>query len=261
MSIGGSKAVHHRGFGPLAAGVHRAEYDCKREELERLFAQVAPPDEVAAIFVEPILGEGGYRIPSAGFLPMLRDVCDRHGILLVADEIQSGIGRTGRMFACQHTGVVPDMICIAKGIASGMPLGALVTRADVMTWPPGSHASTFGGNPVCCRAALATLDLVEREYMDNARRQGELLRTQLAEIASAGGALSDVRGLGLMVAADVADAGKPNAARRDALVQAAFHRGLLLLGCGPASVRFAPALCVTEAQVRTAVSIVRALVN
>ena len=159
MSLGGSKAVHQRGFGPLVPGVYRVHFDCQRAELEELFATVAPADQVAAIFVEPIQGEGGYRVPGPDFLPMLRSVCDEHGILLVADEIQSGMGRTGRMLAIEHIGVVPDMVCLAKGIASGMPLGALMARADLMDWPPGSHASTFGGNPVSCRAAMVTLDL------------------------------------------------------------------------------------------------------
>ncbi len=139
-----------------------------REIEETVLRRIAPPDEVAAIFVEPIQGEGGYHVPPAGFLPALREMCDRHGILLVADEVQTGMGRTGKLFAVEHWDVEPDILCLAKGIASGMPLGAIVARGDVMDWPPGSHASTFGGNPVSCRAALATLDLLGREYIANA---------------------------------------------------------------------------------------------
>ena len=256
MSLGGSKALHQQGFGPLLSGVHRIHFDAPREEIEELFATVCPADEVAAVFVEPIQGEGGYRVPSDRFLPMLRDVCDEHGILLVVDEVQSGIGRTGRWLALEHFGVVPDMICLAKGLASGLPLGALVARADVMDWPPGSHASTFGGNPVSCRAALATLDLVEREYMANARDRGAELKAGLERLAAATRCVRDVRGLGLMLAVDVVGKdGRPDPQRRDALVDAAFHRGLLLLGCGYAGVRFCPGLCVTARQVETALEI------
>lgn len=256
MSLGGSKAVHQQGFGPLLSGVHRIHFDAPREDIEELFATVCAPEEVAAIFVEPIQGEGGYRVPSDGFLPMLRDVCDEHGILLVVDEVQSGVGRTGRWLAVEHFGVVPDMICMAKGLASGMPLGALVARADLMDWPPGSHASTFGGNPVCCRAALVTVDLIEREYMANARDRGAELKTGLERLAATTPSLASVRGLGLMLAVDVVGPdGRPDPQRRDALVEAAFHQGLLLLGCGYAAVRFCPGLCVTAPQVETALEI------
>ena len=255
LSLGGSKSLHQRGFGPTLAGVHRVHFDCKRAELEELFATAAPPDEVAAIFVEPIQGEGGYRIPSDDFLPMLRAVCDEHGILLVADEIQSGMGRTGKMFAVEHWGIVPDMICLAKGIASGLPLGALISRADVMDWPPGSHASTFGGNPVSCRAAIVTLDLIQREYMTNAIERGAQLKAGLQDLAGKNSTIANVRGLGLMVAVDVVGASGLDPDRRDNLVQAAFHRGLLLLGCGKAGIRFIPALCVTPEQISTALEI------
>ncbi len=255
LSLGGSKSLHQRGFGPLLSGVHRVRYDCTREELDELFITVAPPDDVAAIFVEPIQGEGGYRVPSRRFLPMLREICDEHGILLVADEVQSGMGRTGRMFACEHFGVAPDLICLAKGIASGMPLGALVARADVMDWPPGSHASTFGGNPVSCRAALATLDLVEREYCQNAAERGAQLRVGLERLVADGAPLSGVRGLGLMTAVDITGPLGLDPHRRHELVMQAFHVGLLLLGCGRAGIRFCPALCVTAEQVETALEI------
>lgn len=255
MSLGGSKAIHQRGFGPMLSGVHRVRYDCTRQEIEELFLTVAPPDDVAAIFVEPIQGEGGYRVPSPRFLPMLREVCDEHGILLVADEVQCGVGRTGRMFASEHFGVAPDMICLAKGLASGMPLGALVARAEVMNWPPGSHASTFGGNPVSCRAALVTLDLVERKYRQNAVERGAQLRAGLARLAADGAPLGDVRGLGLMTAVDIVNGAGLDPQRRHELVMQAFHRGLLLLGCGRSGIRFCPALCVTPEQIETALEI------
>src|SRR6185369_13238850 len=161
--------------------------------------RTCPPDEVAAIFIEPIQGEGGYHALPPGCLPALRQLCDKHGILLVVDEVQSGMGRTGKMFAVEHFGVEPDIICSAKGIASGMPLGAIIAKANVMDWPPGSHASTFGGNPVACRAALATLDLLEGGYTANAAERGEQLRAGLHKLPG----LSHVRGLGLMTAADV----------------------------------------------------------
>jgi 4-aminobutyrate aminotransferase len=259
MSLTGSKVVQQRGFGPSLPGVHRVHFNCQRAELDELFSTTAPPDEVAAIFVEPIQGEGGYRVPSPEFLPMLRQVCDEYGILLIADEIQSGIGRTGRMFAIEHYGVVPDMICLAKGIASGLPLGALIARAELMDWPPGSHASTFGGNPVSCRAALTTLDLVEREYMANAIARGEQLTTGLKQLAGGTPHVADPRGLGLMQAIDILGPQGPDPQRRAAVIQAAFRRGLLLLGCGKTAIRFCPALCVTAEQVATALEIFAAV--
>lgn len=255
MSLGGSKAIHQRGFDPLVPGVYRLPFNCSRREFDELFRQVVSPDEVAAIVVEPVQGEGGYRVATPEFLTMLREICDKHGILLVFDEVQSGIGRTGRMFACEHFGFAPDLLCLAKGIASGMPLGALVARADVMSWPPGSHASTFGGNPVCCRAALVTLDLVEREYLANARERGAELKSGLAALAAAHPLLGEVRGLGLMLAVDVVEGGELAPERRHALIQAAFQRGLLLLGCGRSAIRFCPALCVTAEEVRKALRV------
>jgi 4-aminobutyrate aminotransferase len=223
---------------------------------------VAPPDEVAAIFVEPIQGEGGYQISPPGFLPALRDLCDRHGILLVVDEVQSGMGRTGKMFAIEHWDVEPDIICLAKGIASGMPLGAIIARDNVMDWPPGSHASTFGGNPVSCRAALATLDLLEREYIANSAARGVQLRQGLMQLHHRFAEVGAIRGLGLMTAMDIVksrDTAVGDPALRDEIVQAAFHRGLLLLGCGEAAVRFCPPLCITAEQVDTALSILAAV--
>ncbi len=255
MSIGGSKAVHQRGFGPLLPGVHRIPFNCDESFLDEQFSTVCPADEVAAVFVEPIQGEGGYRPAAPHFLPMLRRVCDRQGILLVVDEVQSGMGRTGRMFAYEHFGVVPDVICLAKGIASGMPLGAVVARAELMDWPAGSHASTFGGNPVSCRAALATIDLLEREYLQNAMERGKQLLRSLHHLVERDTNLAEPRGLGLMVAIDAVGPEGLEPARREAIIDAAFQRGLLLLGCGKAGVRFCPGLCVTAEQIDAAVEI------
>jgi 4-aminobutyrate aminotransferase len=283
MSLSGSKLVHRRGFSPLVPDIHHAPYPrisecglrpcdfgadpsgcsvngCRlvRDIEETLFRRVAPPDEVAAIFIEPIQGEGGYRVAPPGCLPALRSLCDKHGILLVVDEVQSGMGRTGKMWAVEHWGVEPDIICTAKGIASGMPLGAIIARDNVMDWPPGSHASTFGGNPVSCRAALATLDLLEREYIQNAAERGEQLRDELRRLQKIRDCLADPRGLGLMTAIDVVQNGDPNRpdpAGRDAIVQAAFLHGLLLLGCGENGIRFCPPLCVTADQINMAVRI------
>jgi 4-aminobutyrate aminotransferase len=266
MSLSGSKLVHRRGFSPLVPDIHHVPFprgcnqcsegscSCVQQMEETVLKRIVPPDEVAAIFVEPIQGEGGYYVSPPGFLPALRDLCDRNGILLVADEVQTGMGRTGKLFAVEHWDVEPDIICLAKGIASGMPLGAIVAGKDVMDWPPGSHASTFGGNPVSCRASLATLDLLEREYIANAAERGEQLRQgllQLRRFPTAG----EVRGLGLMVAMDIQQDGKPAHDLRDEMVQNAFRRGLLLLGCGESAIRFCPPLCISAEQIRTALAI------
>jgi 4-aminobutyrate aminotransferase len=276
MSLSGSKLVHRRGFSPLVPDIHHVPFprgctncapagtdcDCVRLIEETVLKRTAPPDEVAAIFVEPIQGEGGYHVPPAGFLPALRHLCNRHGMLLVADEVQSGMGRTGKLFAVEHWGVEPDIVCTAKGIASGMPLGAIIARDEVMDWPSGSHASTFGGNPVSCRAALATLELIGNEYMANAAVRGEQLRLGLLKLQRQHPALGEVRGLGLMVAADVVkvhDRRTPDPALRDQIIQAAFQRGLLLLGCGESALRFCPPLCVTAAQVEQALRILGSL--
>lgn len=258
LSLGGSKQIHRRGFGPLLPGIHHLPYDCSRRQIDELLATIAPADEVAAVVVEPIQGEGGYRVPSPEFLPMLREVCDQHGMLLIVDEIQSGMGRTGRWFAVEHTGVVPDVICTAKGIASGLPLGAVIARATAMCWPPGSHASTFGGNPVACRAALKTIELIEREYLANANERGTQLAARLDELArDFPQRLSQPRGRGLMRAIDVHRDGTLDTPARNELVQQAFERGLLLLGCGQAALRFCPALCVTADELDTGMRLLR----
>src|SRR4029079_298342 len=202
-------------FGPFLPGVHHVPYaypyrcewnracapcdlSCARGIETELFARHVSPRDVAAIVVEPVQGEGGYIVPPPGYLAALRELCDRHGILLVFDEIQSGMGRTGKLFAAEHTGVEPDILLSAKGLASGMPLGAIIAREAIMTWEAGSHGSTFGGNPVCCAAALATLDLVERELVANARARGDQLTQGLKGLAERHGCIGDVRGIGLM---------------------------------------------------------------
>jgi 4-aminobutyrate aminotransferase len=261
LSLGASKALHRRRFRPLVPGVHHVPFGATPDEIENgLFKRIVSPEEVAAVFVEPIQGEGGYRVPPADFLPGLRALCDRHGIVLVADEIQSGMGRTGRMFAVEHFGVVPDVICVAKGIASGMPVGAIIADAELMDWPAGAHASTFGGNPVSCRAALATIDLLEREYLANAAERGEQLKTALEELAAPYDWIGEVRGLGLMLAMEIVEhrrTRKPDPARRNRIVNEAFQHGLLLLGCGESAVRFSPPLCITAEQVETGVGVLR----
>ncbi len=261
MSLSGSKLVHRRGFSPLVPDIHHVKFpravdgecDLVGEIEDTIFKRIAPPEEVAAIFVEVIQGEGGYHPIAAGCMPALRQLCDKHGILLVVDEVQSGMGRTGKMFAVEHFGVEPDIICSAKGIASGMPLGAIIARDNVMDWPPGSHASTFGGNPVACRAALATIDLLEREYMANATARGEQLRQGLRQLRTRYPQIGDIRGLGLMTAMDLVHPhdSDPAVGLRNAIVQTSFQRGLLLLGCGEAAIRFCPPLCVTAEQVET----------
>ncbi len=249
LALTASKYKQKLGFGPLIPMVSHASYGELRDITEHLFKKHFPPDEVAAIFVEPIQGEGGYHIAPAGFLADLRALCDKHGILLVADEIQSGVGRTGRWWACQHDQVVPDMICSAKGLASGMPLGALITREALMNWPPGAQGSTFGGNPVCCAAALATLELVRDGYMDNAATLGRVALDRLTALQARFSSITRCRGRGLMIGFDVVDAdGQPATALRNQIAQAAFQRGILLLPCGETAIRMIPPLCINQTQ-------------
>jgi len=251
MTLSGSKPIHRRGFSPLVPDIHHVPFPLESEgcldPLEDLIHRIAPPEEIAAVFVEAIQGEGGYRVSPPGFLQSLRDFCDHHGMLLVIDEVQSGFGRTGKLFAVEHFGIEPDILCLAKGIASGLPLGAIVAKADVMDWPPGSHASTFGGNPVACRAALVTMDLLDNEYTANAAARGKQLQSALRKLPSG---IGEVRGLGLMTAADL-----PTPAARDAVIQAAYHRGLLLLGCGERAIRFCPPLCISSEQIEVGLTI------
>lgn len=266
MSLSGSKLVHRRGFSPLVPDIHHIPFPrtCNSDsscqvirDLETLMQRVAPPDEVAAIFMEPIQGEGGYYVAPPCCLPAIRKFCDQHGILLVLDEVQCGMGRTGKLFAHEHWGIEPDITCLAKGIASGMPLGAMIARDTVMDWPSGSHASTFGGNPVSCRAALATLALLDREYIANAAERGEQLQKGLLGLAARHDILENPRGMGLMRAIDVVHpvSRQGDHDLREQLVQDAYLRGLLLLGCGEYGIRFCPPLCVTADQIDTALTI------
>jgi 4-aminobutyrate aminotransferase len=221
---------------------------------DQIFAHLIDPDEVAAIVVEPIQGEGGYIVPPRGFLQGLRDLASRHGIVLVADEVQSGMGRTGKMFALEHFGVQADVVTIAKGIASGLPLGVTCARASMMAWPPGAHASTFGGNPVACAAALATIALLKEQFVANAAAVGERLMNGMRALQESHRLIGDVRGMGLMIGVELVKdrATKARAVEeRGALVQAMFRRGVLILGAGKNAVRFAPPLVLTSEQADT----------
>ncbi len=269
MSLSASKLVHRKRFGPLLPHIHHTPYprecsgctsskDCSfvKQIEQTVFKRTASPDEVAAIFVEPVQGEGGYYPAPPCCLRAIRQLCDTHGILMVADEIQCGMGRTGKMFALEHAGVEADITCLAKGIASGLPLGAIVAKTSVMTWPSGSHASTFGGNPVACRAALTTIDLLEREYLANTNVRGVELRAGLTQLASKYPAtLSGVRGLGLMIAVDVMKDGQHHMQLRNTIEDKCFEAGLLILGCGESGIRLCPPLCITAEQIKTTLRI------
>jgi len=227
--------------------------------IRMLFERNVPAQEVAAIVVEPLQGEGGYLVPPDGFLQGLRQICDEHGILLVFDEVQSGIGRTGRMFCAQHSGVTPDIMTLAKGLASGMPIGAVVARASLMKqWKKGAHGNTFGGNPVCCAAANATIDLVREQFVKNAAQVGAHFMKRLAELKPDYPCIGDIRGLGLMIGVEMIEKdGSPARAMVDRLLHRAYQNGLLLLSCGVSTLRFMPPLCVTEAEVDEAMGYLR----
>jgi 4-aminobutyrate aminotransferase len=275
LALTASKAVQRRGFGPMMPGVFHAPYaDCYRCPIglkpencaaecldyieQQIFVHLVSPDEVAAIVVEPIQGEGGYVVPPDQFLQRLRDLTRTYGQLLVVDEVQSGMGRTGRMFAIEHTGVRPDALAIAKGIASGLPLGVAAARADLMSWPPGSHASTFGGNPVSCAAALVTLKLLRDRLIANAADVGAYLTAGLGALMDKHSLIGDVRGRGLMIGVELVRdrQTKERAGReRDAVIAAAFGRGLLLLGAGQNAIRFSPPLVLTRDQADVAIAI------
>ena len=275
LSLTASRSSHRAQFSPLLPGVHHAPYAfCHRcpyhlsygscdiacvSYLEKvLFRYEVTPQEVAAIFVEPIQGEGGYIVPPREYLGMLQELCRRHGILLVADEIQSGFGRTGKMFACEHWNVEPDILCVGKGIASGMPLGAMIARSEISTWTPGTHGSTFGGNPVACAAALASIAVIEAGLLHNATEVGAYLMGKLNQLKNKHAVISDVRGLGLMIGVEFVRAdgsGTPDAALRDKVMKNCFERGLLLLGCGESTLRFCPPLIVSQEESATAAEI------
>jgi 4-aminobutyrate aminotransferase len=260
VSLTASKAKYHAGFGPLLPGVFHAPFG-RVEDLrwfdEVLFARLAPADEVAAIIVEPIQGEGGYIVPEDGFLQGLRALCDRHGILLIADDIQSGAGRTGRMWAIEHWGVEPDILLTAKGIASGMPLGGMIARAELLeAWGAGAHGSTYGGNPVACAAALATIELLEAGLVANAAARGQQAVRGLLPLLDRYPALvRDIRGRGLMLGIEL-----DTAEHAEEVQWACFERGLLVLEFGTSSVRLSPPLVVTEAEMSTALELFSAAV-
>jgi len=284
LSLTASKTAQKKGFYPLIPGVHhmhfancfRCPYNLKFPECEVhcakylekvLFATVLDPKSVAAVFLEPVQGEGGYVVPPKEFVQTIADICKRNGILLVVDEVQSGMGRTGKMFAIEHHGVEPDIVCVAKGIASGLPLGCIIARADVMNWQYGSHANTFGGNPVACRAAMATLDLLQGKVpagagvaegglIENARVVGAYLKDRLKDLQKRQPLIGDVRGLGLMVGVEIVNRDEkrtPAPALRNKAVERAFYKGLLILGCGPNTIRFPPPLIVSREEADWAV--------
>lgn len=281
VSITASKPIYHRDFYPLLNGVVHVPFPDPYRQLlasnpgeeygetvvryldKQIFDHVLPAEEVAGIIVEPIQGEGGYLIPAPGFFPALRDLCDRHGILLIADEVQSGMGRTGKWWAIENFGVEPDIVCAAKGIASGMPLGAMIARKSIVTWNKGAHGNTYGGNPLACAAALATIELLEDAYIENAAAMGEYLRDALEEIqarhnATTNPGIGDVRGIGLMIGVEFvknAETKEPAEELREQVVENAFRRGLLLLGCGKSTIRFSPPLSTTRQEVDNALQI------
>jgi len=262
-----SKPHYHKGFFPLMSGVVHAPYPNAYHPIlaslpgedygetvvryieEEILGKIIPADDVAGILVEPIQGEGGYVVPAPGFFPALRRLCDQHGILLIADEVQSGMGRTGKWWGIENFQTEPDIICAAKGIASGVPLGAMIARRHIMSWPKGAHGNTYGGNPIACAAALATIQLIKDEYMANAAEVGAYALDCLAEIASRHPSIGQVRGIGLMLGVEFVKESSwrfPDEALRDQVVDLSFERGLLLLGCGKSTIRFSPPLCVTR---------------
>ena len=277
LSLTASKPQQKRRFAPLVPGVHHVPYPyayrgcrgtaeeqeayalgCARYIEERLFKTILPPEEVAAIIVEPIQGEGGYVVAPDNFLREIRNICDKHGILMIVDEVQSGAGRTGKWWAIEHSGVEPDIVCSAKGIASGMPIGICMAKADVMDWVPGSHASTFGGNPVSIAAALATMNVLEREGIANAAQVGAKMMERLRSWIGVHKNVGDVRGRGLMIGVElVKDTQTREAfgALRDRVVDLAFDRGLLILGCGETTIRLCPPLIVNQHEADIALDI------
>ena len=277
LSLTASKPQQKRRFAPLVPGVTHVRYPyayrgctggpqeqeafalgCARYIEEKLFKTILPPEEVAAIFVEPIQGEGGYVPAPTNFMQELRAICDRHGILLVADEVQSGAGRSGKWWAIEHSGVQPDIVCMAKGIASGMPLGVCMARAEIMDWVPGSHASTFGGNPVSIAAALATIDILEREGVANSAKVGAKMMERLNGWKQTHPLVGDVRGRGLMIGVELVkdkQTREPATALRNRVETLAFERGLMILGCGETTIRLCPPLILKEEEAMVALDI------
>ena len=277
LSFTSSKYTQQKGFFPTMPGVTHVPYPNNYRPLfaggdqgqavlryieDVLFTSNVPPSEVAAMLIEPIQGEGGYLVPPDGFLAGLRALCDRHGILLIFDEVQSGIGRTGKMFATQHWGVAPDIMTLAKGLGSGMPIGMVVAKKTIMSkWQRGAHGNTYGGNPICCAAALATLDLVEKQYLANARTVGEYFFVKLRELATRHRVIGEIRGKGLMIGMELVtdpESRAPARALCDALITRAYHNGLILLACGQSTVRFMPPLMIGAQDVDEAVRLLEA---
>lgn len=282
LAFTSSKYTQQKGFAPTMPGVTHVPYPnpyrpllvgqdqgkAVLDYIRMLFERNVPPSEVAAILVEPIQGEGGYIVPPDSFLSGLRELCDQHGILLIFDEVQSGVGRTGKMFACEHWGVEPDIITTAKGLGSGLPIGAVVAKKSIMSqWQRGAHGNTYGGNPITCAAACATLDLVESEYRENADRVGKYFIGELLKLQNEFSCIGEIRGKGLMIGMELieTDADKTPARKLcDALVNRAYYNGLLLLSCGVSTVRYMPPLCATvndidDAMVRIRSSLVEAI--
>jgi len=278
LSLTASKPQQKRRFAPLVPGVTHVRYPdvyrgceggaqeaeafalgCARFIEDKLFKTTLPPEEVAAIFVEPVQGEGGYVVAPTVFMQELRRISERHGILLVVDEVQSGVGRTGKWWAVEHTGVQPDIVCMAKGIASGMPLGITMSRAEIMDWVPGSHASTFGGNPVSIAAALATLDVIENEgLLANSAEVGNHILRRMADWPRRHRLVGDVRGRGLMIGVEIVkdrQTKEYGQSERDRIVELAFERGILFLGCGPSTVRISPPLVVSKEEADAAIDV------
>jgi 4-aminobutyrate aminotransferase len=268
LSLTASRAEQRAGFGPLIPGVVHAPYaycfrcpqgrtpdtcavECVQHIEKTILKTIAPAKETAAIVVEPVQGESGYVVPPRKFFDELARVAEQNGILLIFDEVQSGMGRTGRMWAADHFDAVPDILAVAKGVASGMPLGATIARAEIMNWPPGAHASTFGGNPVACQAALTTIALLEESLIENAASMGAYLMERLREWPERYETVGDVRGLGLMIGVELVRdrrSRERNPALRDRVVELAFERGLLILGAGENTIRLCPPLVVTREQ-------------
>ncbi|MCP5467818.1 MAG: acetyl ornithine aminotransferase family protein [Deltaproteobacteria bacterium] len=282
LSLTASKSVQRNRFLPLVPEIYHTNFpdprncptnmsaeayasQCVENIREQIFHKILNPKQVAAIVVEPIQGEGGYIVPPKNFHAELQALCHEHDILYIVDEIQSGFGRTGKFFACEHFGVEPDIITCAKGIASGLPLGAMISRAEIMNWPPGAHASTFGGNPVACAAANTTFDLVQTQYMANAQKQGEFLKTGLKELKQEFAVIRDVRGLGLMLAFEIEKKEQKYPSHffdheitlRDQIIEEAFLAGLLLLPCGQNAVRLSPALNIHQEECEVALAIIK----
>jgi 4-aminobutyrate aminotransferase len=275
LSFTASKAIQKSHFGPLLPGVFHVPYaycyrcpyhleypscdfDCISVIERQVMRTVAPADEIAAILIEPIQGEGGYVVPPPGYHQKLRELCDKYGILLIADEVQSGMGRTGKMFAIEHWETEADIYTLAKGMGSGMPIGAIVAKSTLMRWKEGTHASTFGGNPVCAAAAVATINLLQNGLVENARKMGEVFMKRLEELQKKYDCIGDVRGKGLMIGAELVESSatkQPSPEKRNALVQRCFDLGLILQGCGMNTMRFAPPLTITEDEIAVGMEI------